>query len=94
MAIKGNNSSSSGGGNRGRPYGVMLLIAFGAALLGVLVVHKLRERRIFNILVTEKEQQLYSLHLLLQVGYRLCFFPSFLHYRESSGRIVLIGTWG
>ncbi|CAN0914912.1 hypothetical protein LINGRAHAP2_LOCUS28820 [Linum grandiflorum] len=66
MAIKGNNSSSSGGGNRGRPYGVMLLIAFGAALLGVLVVHKLRERRIFNILVTEKEQQLYSLHLLLQ----------------------------
>ncbi|CAN1123815.1 hypothetical protein LINPERPRIM_LOCUS3441 [Linum perenne] len=69
MAIKGNNSSSSNssnGGNRGRPYGVMLLIAFGAALLGVLVVHKLRERRIFNILVTEKEQQLYSLHLLLQ----------------------------
>ncbi|CAI0460899.1 unnamed protein product, partial [Linum tenue] len=71
MAIKGNfNGSSSNGwtgnSNRGRPYGVMLLIAFGAALLGVLVVHKLRERRIFNLLVTDKEQQLYSLHLLLQ----------------------------
>ncbi|CAL1406692.1 unnamed protein product [Linum trigynum] len=69
MAIKGNfNGSSSNGGNsnRGRPYGVMLLIAFGAALLGVLVVHKLRERRIFNLLVTDKEQQLFSLHLLLQ----------------------------
>ncbi|XWS54231.1 hypothetical protein CRYUN_Cryun10bG0072500 [Craigia yunnanensis] len=56
----------NGNGNRGRPYGLMLLLAFGAALLGVMALHKLRERRIFNLLVEEKSRQLISLQLLLQ----------------------------
>ncbi|EEF44499.1 uncharacterized protein LOC8284965 [Ricinus communis] len=59
-------SGSYKGSSRGKPYGVMLLLAFGAALLGVMVIHKLRERRIFNLLVKEKDSQLISLHLLLQ----------------------------
>ncbi|OMO96396.1 putative micronuclear linker histone polyprotein [Corchorus capsularis] len=63
ISHKGNGN---GGSNRGRPYGVMLLLAFGAALLGVMVLHKLRERRIFNLLVEEKNRQLISLQLLLQ----------------------------
>lgn len=62
---KGNN----GGGHRekGRPYGVMLLLAFAAALLGVMALHKLRERRIHNLVLRDKDRELFSLHLLLQV---------------------------
>lgn len=62
---KGNN----GGGQRerGRPYGVMLLLAFVAALLGVMALHKLREKRIHNLLVRDRDRELFSLHLLLQV---------------------------
>ncbi|KAL7000319.1 hypothetical protein U1Q18_001468 [Sarracenia purpurea var. burkii] len=56
-----------GGWNRWRQsYGVILFLAFGAAIMGVMVVHKLRERRIFNLFVKEKDRQLISLHLLLQ----------------------------
>ncbi|KAF5481207.1 hypothetical protein F2P56_001876 [Juglans regia] len=62
-SYKGNGSSC---GHRGRPYGLMLLLAFGAALLGVMVLHKLRERRIFNLLLKEKDRDLISLQLLLQ----------------------------
>lgn len=62
---------SNGNNNRGKPYGLMLLLAFGAALLGVMLIHKLRERRIFNLLVKEKDQQLNSLHFLLQVSLSL-----------------------
>ncbi|KAF5741485.1 protein hook [Tripterygium wilfordii] len=69
VTYKGNG----GGGKRGRPYGLMLLVAFGAALLGVMVLHKLRERRIFNLLVIEKDRQLFSLQLLLQCGKDLPF---------------------
>ncbi|KAL6143774.1 hypothetical protein ACLB2K_054469 [Fragaria x ananassa] len=62
---KGGNSSNSSS-NRGRPYGLMLLLAFGAALVGVMVLHKFRERRIFNLVIKEKDTQLVSLHLALQ----------------------------
>ncbi|PON81939.1 hypothetical protein TorRG33x02_222620 [Trema orientale] len=62
------NERSSGSSNSrsGRPYGLMLLLAFGAALLGVMILHKLRERRIFNLLLKDKDRDLFSLHLLLQ----------------------------
>ncbi|CAN6574419.1 unnamed protein product [Malus baccata var. baccata] len=66
---KGNGSGGSGsGGSRGngKSYGLMLVLAFGAALLGVLLLHKLRERRIFNLLLKEKDSDLLSLHHLLQ----------------------------
>ncbi|KAJ6379198.1 hypothetical protein OIU76_015920 [Salix suchowensis] len=62
----GGSHIGSGNGNRGKPYGLILLLAFGAALLGVMVLHKIRERRIFNLLVEEKDQELISLQLLLQ----------------------------
>ncbi|XP_031380783.1 uncharacterized protein LOC116195633 [Punica granatum] len=59
---------SSGGGQRerGRAYGLMLLVAFGAALLGVMALHKLRERRIHNLHLEDKDRELFSLHLHLQ----------------------------
>ncbi|KAK8529629.1 hypothetical protein V6N12_060406 [Hibiscus sabdariffa] len=64
----GGSASHKGNGNghKGRPYGLMLLLAFGAALLGVLVLHKLRERRIFNLVIEDKNRQLLSLQTLLQ----------------------------
>ncbi|MBA0766145.1 hypothetical protein Gotri_015213 [Gossypium trilobum] len=63
LSHKGNGSGS---GHKGRPYLLMLLLAFGAALLGVMVLHKFRERRIFNLLIEDKNRQLLSLQLLLQ----------------------------
>lgn len=63
---KGGNSSNSNS-NRGRPYGLMLVMAFAAALVGVMMLHKLRERRIFNLVIKEKDTELVSLHLALQV---------------------------
>lgn len=53
-------------GGRGRSYGLLLLVAFGFAILGVMVLHKLRERRIVTLLVKEKDHQLITLQLLLQ----------------------------
>ncbi|KAK5838318.1 N-acetyl-gamma-glutamyl-phosphate reductase [Gossypium arboreum] len=63
LSHKGNGS---GNGHKGRPYVLMLLLAFGAALLGVMVLHKFREIRIFNLLIEDKNRQLLSLQLLLQ----------------------------
>jgi len=67
MAYNKGVHSSSGGSHRGRPYALILLITFGAALLGVMVLHKLRERRIYTLLVKEKDHQILALQLLLQV---------------------------
>ncbi|KAF7141347.1 hypothetical protein RHSIM_Rhsim06G0150300 [Rhododendron simsii] len=47
---------------RGRQYGLMLILAFGAAILGVMAIHKLRERRILNLLVKEKDSETQSLY--------------------------------
>lgn len=82
MAVGGSHihnkgNGSNGGGTRGRSYGLMLMLAFGAALLGVMILHKLRERRIYNLLVKERDNELISLHLLLQVP--SFFFSSLLH---------------
>ncbi|XP_020214899.1 cilia- and flagella-associated protein 251 [Cajanus cajan] len=63
---KGLHLHSSGGSHRGRPYALILLITFGVALLGVMVLHKLRERRIYALIVKEKDHQILALQLLLQ----------------------------
>ncbi|GAB4859546.1 hypothetical protein Ancab_011014 [Ancistrocladus abbreviatus] len=52
--------------DRGRAYAVMLLLAIGAALLGVLVLHKLREQRVLSLVLQEKDEQLTVLRTLLQ----------------------------
>ncbi|XAR55463.1 hypothetical protein NMG60_11035535 [Bertholletia excelsa] len=44
----------------------MLILAFGAAILGVMLLHRLREKRMFNLLLKDKDRDLLSLHLLLQ----------------------------
>ncbi|KAL8126750.1 hypothetical protein AgCh_013873 [Apium graveolens] len=68
--LKGHSTQSSSGSGRaaGRPYGWMLLlfIAFGALLIGVMVLHKHKQRRVFDLVIKDKDLQLYSLHLHLQ----------------------------
>ncbi|KAE9593030.1 hypothetical protein Lalb_Chr19g0135431 [Lupinus albus] len=66
MAYNKGLHSNNGGSQRGRPFGLILLIIFGAALLGVMVLHKLREKRIYNLIVKDKDHHLLSLQLLLQ----------------------------
>ncbi|XP_022854448.1 uncharacterized protein LOC111375787 [Olea europaea var. sylvestris] len=56
----------SGYNSKTRSYMLMLLLAFGAAIFGVMLLHKLRERRIFNLLAEQKDQKIFSLQLLLQ----------------------------
>ncbi|KAK8624623.1 hypothetical protein V6N13_089513 [Hibiscus sabdariffa] len=61
--------SQKGNGNnvqRPRPCGLLLLLAFGATMLAIMALHKLRERRIFNLLLQENGRHLVSLQLLLQ----------------------------
>ncbi|TYK02167.1 Micronuclear linker histone polyprotein-like protein [Cucumis melo var. makuwa] len=57
---------SKASSSRGRSYALMLLIAFGAALLGVMLLHKFRERRICNLLLKRTDQDLRSFQLLFQ----------------------------
>ncbi|KAK9131627.1 hypothetical protein Scep_011155 [Stephania cephalantha] len=64
MGVSGGGGSSAS--KRGRPYGVMLILAVTAAVFAVMLLHKMRERRIFNILISEKEHNLLTLQLLLQ----------------------------
>ncbi|GMI83842.1 hypothetical protein HRI_002053500 [Hibiscus trionum] len=62
ISQKGNGNN----GQRSRPCGLLLLLAFGAAMLAIMTLHKLRERRIFNLLLQENGRHLVSLRLLLQ----------------------------
>lgn len=71
MAMGGLLISQKGNGNgqqRPRPCGLVLLLAFGVAMLAIMALHKLRERRIFNLLLQENSHHLISLQLLLQVS--------------------------
>ncbi|CAM0901879.1 unnamed protein product [Alopecurus aequalis] len=54
------------GSNKRVPYLLLLLLAIGAATLSVCVLHKMKERRIFSMLLQEREQQLMSLQALLE----------------------------
>ncbi|KAG9145478.1 hypothetical protein Leryth_019834 [Lithospermum erythrorhizon] len=62
--MKGHLHNNNGG--RGRSIGLLFLVAFGIAIFGVILVHNLRERRMVNLVVKEKDHQLISLQLLLQ----------------------------
>ncbi|PHT73128.1 hypothetical protein T459_23913 [Capsicum annuum] len=67
-SMKGHIHSHHNNGSRGRStHAVLVLLAFGVAIFGVVIVHKLRERRMFNMLVKDKEIELIHLKLLLQV---------------------------
>ncbi|KAK9689725.1 hypothetical protein RND81_09G077400 [Saponaria officinalis] len=66
MASSYKSNTNNNNNQRAKPYALMLLLAFGAAILGVMVLHKLREKRIFTLLVKEKDHELLTLHLLFQ----------------------------
>ncbi|RRT78976.1 hypothetical protein B296_00003395 [Ensete ventricosum] len=54
------------GNNRKKSYGLLLLLALGAALLSVVVLQKLRERHVLGLLLQDRERELLAFELLLQ----------------------------
>uniref|UniRef100_J3M1S5 Uncharacterized protein n=1 Tax=Oryza brachyantha TaxID=4533 RepID=J3M1S5_ORYBR len=63
---RGYSTMGSNTNKRPPPYLLLLLLALGAAALSVGILHKMRERRVFAILLQERDQQLISLQALLQ----------------------------
>ncbi|KAI4378301.1 hypothetical protein MLD38_015796 [Melastoma candidum] len=60
MAMLGNNKGMHLK-YRGKPFGLLVLLALSAAVFGVMTVHKLREKRALSILLVEKDRELYDL---------------------------------
>ncbi|KAJ8490659.1 hypothetical protein OPV22_012380 [Ensete ventricosum] len=54
------------GNNRKKSYGLLLLLALGAALLSVVMLQKLRERHVLGLLLQDRERELLAFELLLQ----------------------------
>ncbi|KAI4341064.1 hypothetical protein MLD38_025835 [Melastoma candidum] len=52
--------------HREKSLGLMLLLAFSAALFGVMAVQKLREKSVLNVLLKEKDKELSAFQMLLQ----------------------------
>ena len=49
------------------PYLLLVLLAIGAAAVSVGILHKMRERRVLGVLLQERDQQLLSFQVLLEV---------------------------
>ncbi|PUZ49110.1 hypothetical protein GQ55_7G299500 [Panicum hallii var. hallii] len=49
------------------PYLLLVLLAIGAAAVSVGILHKMRERRVLAVLLQERDQQLVSFQVLLEV---------------------------
>ena len=64
------------GNNRKKSYGLLLLLALGAAFLSVIVLQKLRERRVLGLLLQDREHELLAFELHLQVTIAI---KDFLH---------------
>jgi hypothetical protein len=48
-------------------YLLLVLVAIGATALSIGILHKVRERRALTVLLEERDQQLISLQVLLEV---------------------------
>jgi vacuolar-type H+-ATPase subunit I/STV1 len=59
-------------------YLLLVLLAIGAAALSVGILHKMRERRVLTVLLDERDQQLISLQVLLEVKVMMHQSLSFL----------------
>ncbi|KAI3457229.1 hypothetical protein Pfo_013892 [Paulownia fortunei] len=69
--VKGGHGHIHAAYSRSRRWNVYVLmviisLVFGCATLGVMGLHRLKDRRIHNLLIKEKDDQILSLHLLLQ----------------------------
>jgi len=56
-----------GSSKRVPPYLLLVLLAIGAATVSVGILHKMRERRVLTVLLQERDQQLISFKVLLEV---------------------------
>ena len=60
----GNNNTTT---KKLPPYLLLVLLAIGAAAVSVGILHKMRERRVLGVLLQERDQQLLSFQVLLEV---------------------------
>jgi hypothetical protein len=56
-----------GSNKRVSSYLLLVLVAIGATALSIGILHKVRERRALTVLLEERDQQLISLQVLLEV---------------------------
>uniref|UniRef100_A0A1D1YJ20 Uncharacterized protein n=1 Tax=Anthurium amnicola TaxID=1678845 RepID=A0A1D1YJ20_9ARAE len=64
MGFRGGNMSNTS--SKRRHYSTLLLLALGAAMLSVTVLHKLREGRLLGLLLQDRELQILKLHMILE----------------------------
>lgn len=77
MGMKGHPQSNCGGGGGGGGGGssggwlmkkktAIVVVVILVGIMGAMVVQKVRDRRLFNLVIKDKDRQILSLHLLLQ----------------------------
>lgn len=69
MGTKGHpqtNCGGVGGGGWMKKKMAMVAVVILVGVMGVMVVQKVRDRRLFNLVIKDKDRQILSLHLLLQ----------------------------
>uniref|UniRef100_A0A251RMD8 Transmembrane protein n=1 Tax=Helianthus annuus TaxID=4232 RepID=A0A251RMD8_HELAN len=65
--------SSGGGGWMMKNKMAMVAVVILMGVIGVMVVQKVKDRRLFNLVIKDKDRQIFSLNLLLQVkGKTIC----------------------
>jgi hypothetical protein len=76
MGMKGHpqsNCGAGGGGSGGvwmkKKKIAMVVVVILVGVMGVMVVQKVRDRRLFNLVIKDKDRQILTLNLLLQVTY-------------------------
>ncbi|KAJ0451216.1 hypothetical protein HanHA300_Chr15g0565081 [Helianthus annuus] len=71
MGMKGHPESNygvvGGGGGWMKKKTTVATVVVLVALMGVMVVQKVKDRRLFNLVIKDKDRQIISLRLLLQV---------------------------
>nr|XP_043639784.1 uncharacterized protein LOC122610893 [Erigeron canadensis] len=72
MGMKGHpQSNCCGGGEWIKKKKMVIALVILVGIMGVMVVQKVNDRRMFNLVIKEKDRQILSLHLLLQCNQSL-----------------------
>jgi hypothetical protein len=77
------------------PIVLLLLVFLTAAGLSVVVMHKVREQRVFAVLLQERDGKVIAVRALLQVwpwfiSFSFFFFVHYRPRRQSGARIVVL----
>ncbi|KAK9064395.1 hypothetical protein SSX86_015777 [Deinandra increscens subsp. villosa] len=72
MGMKGHSDTNCGGGSGGGGWWMrkkrmaVVAVVVLAGLMGVMMFQKVKDRRLFNLVIKDKDRQIFSLHLILQ----------------------------